>query len=383
MSSSGNGKSLRIGIACLSSLGGSSRAAVRLANALDDRGHRVTLFTLQGTVWPLAPGIIDRRLDDTAVLPDAPLYTAWSSEELERFIGMVIQSLNAHSFDLLHFHYALPFAAIIAGLKKRLGSEAPEMICTLHGSDLTGCVENAPALAHLRSHLSAAALVVTVSGFMKALCAKLLPDLCSVAVLPNFVEDDWSRGIRRTSLRDRPVILHVTNFRAAKGTPLLFEMILKLRRRIGARWLLVGDGPDAKELKDRLAGASAVEDVCFLGALPRPEEQFCRADLLLSTSRDEAFGIAILEAMASGVPVVAPRVGGIPELVEDGVTGILYDPADLDGAVERIADLLADPGRSMTMGYKAFDRSLDFRESRVVAAYEALYSEVLACRCGI
>lgn len=382
MSFSGSGKSLRIGIACLSSLGGSSRAAVRLANALNDRGHRVTLFTPQGTVWPLAPGIINRRCDSAAAVTDLPLHTTWSGEELERFIGMVIQSLDDHAFDLLHFHYALPFAAIIAELKKRLGAKAPEMICTLHGSDLTGCVGNAPALADLRSHLPTAAAVVTVSRFMKTLSAQLLPDLPSVDVLPNFVENDWSAAVPRASSKHRPIILHVTNFRAAKGTPLLFEMILRLRSRVCATWLLVGDGPEARDLKDRLVRAAVIGDVRFLGALPRPEEQFRRADLLLSTSRDEAFGIAILEAMASGIPVVAPKVGGIPELVEDGVTGVLFDPADMDDAVDRIADLLGDPGRSMMMGRRALERSLDFRASSVVAAYEALYSEVLECRCG-
>jgi N-acetyl-alpha-D-glucosaminyl L-malate synthase BshA len=358
---------------CHGTLGGSSRAACRLANALARRDHRVQLFSRVAPPWRLASDVQACVLHPGPGDLQAPLYWKWTEPDLEHFADLLAHALTQRRFDILHYHYVQPFAGLVQRLAARLGKAMPPAVGTLHGTDLTRCLGQTAASGLGAAGPVATRVLTTVSQHMGTLAGQLGPDLPTPRVLPNFVEDGWPGGPRHTV--SPPVMLHVSNFRAVKDVGLLARLFLAIRARTAAELWLVGDGPELPALRRRLERSSAAADVRYLGARVEPEAQFRAATLLLSTSQEESFGLAVLEALASGVPVVATAVGGVPELVQDEVSGLLFQPTDWEKAAARTVALLADPGRLEAFRRAGLARAAPLRESRVVAGYEDLYRE--------
>ena len=365
-----------IGQICHGSMGGSSRMACRLANALSRRGHIVHVFSRDALPWPL-----DARIEQHACRPagqdiEAPLYWDWTEADQAAFSGLLTARMTAQHFDILHYHYALPFAGLLGRVAGSLGKQMPFVVGTFHGTDLTRCLRDARAFSSIGRDLAVTGELTTVSEHMRKLAGSLPGRGPLLRVLPNFVEDDWpGAGFRPDlpALPGRPSILHVSNFRTVKDVGLLGRLFVAIHAQTDAELRLVGDGPEMPVLRRFLDASPAAAAVRYAGVSVQPDVYFRDATLFLSTSMEEGFGLAVLEAMASGLPVAATAVGGIPELVEDDVTGLLFDPDDFDRTVRRIVSVLGSPERLEALRRAAFARAEKMRESRVIALYEDLY----------
>jgi N-acetyl-alpha-D-glucosaminyl L-malate synthase BshA len=366
-----------IGQVCHGNLGGSSRMACRLANALARRGHEVHTFSFERIWWELDAQVAQHACRKSGHDIVAPLYWDWTEGDRASFGALLTAKLSEQQFDILHYHYAQPFAGIMQQIVMGLGERMPFTIGTLHGTDLTRCIDDRTALASLSRDLSATGELTTVSRHMGELSKCLLSTGLPVRVLPNFVDDEWPRPDARQPAgapsSARPVILHVSNFRTVKDVSLLARLFIRLHQETGAELWLVGDGPEMPALRALLDQSPAGAAARYLGAISQPALYFRQATILISTSTEESFGLAILEAMASGVPVVATAVGGIPELVENDVTGLLFDPRAFDETIARVVSLLGSRETRRAMRDRSINRAEALREARVIELYEDLY----------
>ena len=205
---------------------------------------------------------------------------------------------------------------------------------------------------------------------------------CDIRVIPNFVnaaEYQPARPSCRSALapEGHRVITHVSNFREVKRVRDVVKIFARIRRTVPATLLMVGDGPDRPEAEREAREAGVEEDVRFLGRLDSVASLLQASDLFLLPSQTESFGLAALEAMACGAPVVASRAGGIPEVVTDGVDGILEPPGSVEAMGRRAVELLRNPERHRAMVEAAIAKGKRFEADNVVPRYEALYAEVL------
>jgi N-acetyl-alpha-D-glucosaminyl L-malate synthase BshA len=381
---------MRIGIMCHSSYGGSGRIGLELAQELARRGHRVHLFTHTIPSGCLSPeaGVSVHCLDGNGGHLSR-LYLHWTDDELKALTARVLGMIATEGLDLLHFHYALPFALVAANLKSRLQAVAPLLVGTLHGSDVS-LYGRHPAWRSRLSHILRSLDGLTTVSFSHARLAAWVFRLSHPpVVIPNFVDLSCFRPAgangncrlnRPSPQNGRAKIIHVSNFRAVKDPLSMAAIFLGLRHRLEAELWLVGDGPELQMTQASLRRYGLERDVCVFGLTPQVAPLLQEADLLLMSSRNESFCLAALEAMACGVPVLASRVGGLPEVVIHGHTGLLYPWGATAQAADLAAGLLAEPGRHSEMSRNAAGHALNFGHANIVTAYEDFYRTLLARR---
>ena len=206
---------------------------------------------------------------------------------------------------------------------------------------------------------------------------------CNVRVIPNFVNleeyrlDPAARHERLAPAGHR-VITHISNFREVKRVKDVIRIFARIRRAFPATLIMVGDGPDRGEAEQEAQSLGVTESVRFLGRLDRVASILQATDLFLLPSQSESFGLAALEAMAYSAPTVANRAGGLPEVIEDGVSGILEPPGSVEAMGRRAVELLQEPGRYDAMRQAALTKAATFSADRIVPMYEALYAEAVA-----
>lgn len=369
--------SLRIGLLCHWGYGGSVRAAVGLAEGLVGRGHAVHLFARRAPLVDAVPRGVAFHPLLARPTPDAPrLDVDWSAEETDEAARRIAAVGRQHQLDVLHFHYGIPFAWLAVEAGRQTGSPRPRLVGTLHGTDVSryGLDERLGAmLARAMPRLDA---VTTVSRSHAALVRETWLDR-TPAVIPGFVDTERFRpapDVRR--LGRRPRVVHISNFRHVKNPQSVARIFVRLRRLIDAELWLVGDGECMPEVVQILRAGGVEGDTRRFGFRPDVEAILPHADALLLASRTESFGLAALEAAACGVPVVAPRLGGLPEVILDGRTGMLYDPGDEETAVHDLRRVLG-PDRRAEMGARASRWARRFAPAMVVPRYEALYRRVV------
>lgn len=372
--------SLRIGIVCYPTLGGSGVVATELAAALADLGHEVHLFTY-AKPHREARGVRCHLVDVAAypLLRFPPYDLALASK-------IVDTVEHVGPLDVLHAHYAVPHA-ISAFLAKAMLCERPfATITTLHGTDISVVGSDRSYATVTRFGLEQSDGVTAVSEALRRETLELLRIQRPIHVIPNFVDGSAFRPRVRAagaSLR----IAHASNFRSVKRPLDVVRVFALARKRVPARLSLIGDGPErgpALELAREL-GVRRFVDVHDPVAVP--VEELAAADVLLAPSELESFGLAALEALASGVPVVATRVGGLPEVVDDGETGFLLPLGDIEGLSDAVVRLLSDRPLRESFAARGRERALArFSKPAIVARYVAFYRETIARRrslgCG-
>ena len=378
---------MKVGIVCYASVGGSGIVATELAKALADRGHEVRLISSDP---PFRFGDFHAGLVFHAVqTPGYPLFR--EPQYLLSLANKIVQVSREFGLDLVHAHYAIPHAAAAYLARQILAASgdgvAPRVITTLHGTDVT-------LIGSDESYSETAAFCIDQSDGVTAVSESLrqdtlrdLPVRAEIKVIPNFLDCRIHRRISDAALAARyrgadpatRIVMHVSNFRAVKRPEAVVEVFRRIRARVPARLLLVGDGPELAPACRLARELGLGSDIDPIGEQEQVVPLLSVADLFLLPSTEESFGLAGLEAMACGVPVIASRVGGLPEVIDDGVSGFLHAPDDLEGMAASALSLLTDPARHAKMSAASLRTVHErFCADEIVPRYEAFYREVLS-----
>ena len=371
---------LRVGVVCFSTFGGSGVVAAEVAGALADRGHQVHVFSdeVPGRLDPARP-----RVHFHAVAPRAYPQLKHSPYTLA-LTSKIVDVARRDGLDIVHAHYAIPHAASAALARTVLtadpGGAVPRLVTTLHGTDIT-LVGSDPSFLPLTQYaIRASDAVTTPSAWLAGATFERLaiPASVQIDVVPNFVDAERFRP-RAPARRDVPVLVHVSNFRPVKRVGDVLAVFAAIRAERPARLRLVGDGPDRAGLAAQAAALGLAAEVEFLGEQIDLPSVLCDADLFLLPSETESFGLVALEAMACGLPVVASAVGGLPEVIADGQTGVLCPMGDVGAMAAATRRLLDDaPARARLGGAGRRRAQTQFRLDPAVDRYVDIYRRVLA-----
>jgi N-acetyl-alpha-D-glucosaminyl L-malate synthase BshA len=376
---------MKIAVVCYASVGGSGIVATELAKCLAARGHQIHVVSREQPfrLGDDQPGVVFHRV----VTPSYPLFR--EPQYVLSLSTKLVDLSRAEGLDIIHAHYAIPHAAaaflagqVLAGTERRV---APRVITTLHGTDIT-LVGSDPSFAPTVGFcIDRSDGVTAVSESLKADTYRGLPVTTDIRVIPNFLECSLHHRVEATALRtrlggpDRAVVMHISNFRPVKRIDAVVGVFARMRRSVPAVLVLVGDGPDLPRGLALARELGVAGDVVTVGEQEDVRAFLSAADLFLLPSAQESFGLAALEAMACEVPVIASRVGGLPEVIEDGVSGFLRSPDDLDGMAASGVALLTDRelhGRMAAAGRLVVQGR--YCSDRIVPQYESFYQEVLA-----
>jgi L-malate glycosyltransferase len=375
---------LRVGLLCHRGIGGSVRMAIELGAELARQGCDVRIFARSAPMGLKEPaGVKFHTLKKGAYdgTVTARLDVQWSRAELDDLVACVLSVVQAEQLDVLHFHYAVPFAEVLDRVGRAMGSRAPALIGTLHGTDVSIFGRRPRSRLALTSALQQLDVITTVSRSHAALAVRAFGLKMPPLVIPNFVDTDlfWPR-IDPGSAASPPRIIHVSNFRAVKQPGSMARIFVEVRRRLNAVLWLVGDGLGMPPVQAYLQRAGVYGDVRRFGLRMDVENIIREADVLLVTSRTESFCLAALEAAACGVPVVAPRLGGLPEVVADQQTGLLFDPGNEQEAADAIVRLLGDPALRAEMARNSVEQAQNLSAAAIVPRYLQLYRETIDLR---
>lgn len=361
----------RVGLVCHRGVGGSARVAVELAMQLAARGHEVHLFARSRPFGLPAQTRVVLHVLESGPGPCPRLDVDWDAGSVRRFVD----AIAAVPLDVLHFHYALPFARVAAEVKARLGPAAPAVVGTLHGTDVSVHARRERVAETLRADLAAADRITSVSRDHAELAHRTLDLAVRPEVVPNGI--DLGRFVPAPRVAPRRLrVAHVSNLRAVKRPQAMAKIFAGARARVKADLWLIGDGEGLPDVRATLAAAGCAGDLVTFGLRDDLERLLPHTDVLLVTSRTESFCLAALEAAACGIPVVAPRVGGLPEVVHDGVTGLLHEPGDDDAAAALLQRLLTDDALRGRLGAAAVARAVELSHEAIIPTWEALYRSV-------
>ena len=376
---------MKIGITCYPTYGGSGAVATNLGLELAERGHEVHFISYD---QPFRLAHFHERIFFHEVeMEDYPLF---KHPPYSLALAVALHdAVRKHELDLVHVHYAIPHATSAWGACEMLKGERDlKIVTTLHGTDITlvGLHPSFQAITQfsiLRSHG-----LTAVSDFLKRETVRdfSVPE-SRIEVVPNFVDTRIYRpGLepchRATLAPDgEKIVMHISNFRPVKRVEDVVEIFARVLGEIPSRLVLVGDGPDLPRARVKVEELGIRDRVVFLGEYTPVQELLSCSDLFLLPSGSESFGLAALEAMACGSPVVASRVGGLPEVIMDGETGYLCEAGDIDemaaASIKILSDdkhrkELSDAGRAFAVKH--------FSSECIVPQYEEYYRRILGSR---
>ncbi|WP_224364566.1 N-acetyl-alpha-D-glucosaminyl L-malate synthase BshA [Hyalangium versicolor] len=379
---------LNLAITCFSTFGGSGMIATEIGLAMAERGHRVHFIArelpvhLHGTRHPV---LFHEVTESTyPALQNSGTYPLALASKM-------IEVCQKERLDILHVHYAVPHATAAWMAREVLGPRAPRIVTTLHGTDTTLVGIEPSYLPITRFSLLRSDAVTTPSAFLRRATWEgfhLSPETVPIEVIFNFVDT-----VRHTPRRNRaglrrlfpelgdgePVLIHVSNFRPVKRIQDVCTIFAEVNRRLPCRLVMIGDGPEREGAERRLGELGLEERVAFLGNQEDFVELLAACDAFLLPSEKESFGLAALEALSCGVPVVASDIGGVPELVSHGETGYLAPVGDVSAMAARVLTLLRDAALWKACSHRAREQVLArFQRAPAIDRYEALYQRLVA-----
>ena len=376
---------MKIGITCYPTYGGSGVVATELGIELAACGHQVHFITYsqpfrltgreQGIFYHEVP------VSNYPLFEYPPYDLALASRMAE--------VAEYYDLDLLHVHYAIPHSVSALLARQMLAARGRHLpfVTTLHGTDITLVGLDRSYLPITRFAIEQSDGVTSISHYLRERTVKEFKIKREIEVISNFVNcdfyvpfspEDRVEKRKRYAAPDEKILIHLSNFRPVKRVTDTVEIFARVVEKVPAHLLLVGDGPD-RSAAEYLAHKKGIQDcVHFLGKQESVNELLPLADLMLMPSELESFGLAALEAMACRVPSIATKVGGVPELIEDGINGRLFPVGDVKAMADAATDLLLDPQKLEAMAIAARQTAQKrFCASKIIPVYEKYYERVL------
>jgi len=371
---------MKIAMVCYPTFGGSGVVATELGKALAARGYEIHFITYNTPVrlGSFKPGIFyhEVRVSDYPLFDYPPYELVLASK--------MVEVVKDHDIDLIHVHYAIPHASAAITAKKILAEEGISLpiVTTLHGTDITLLGKDISFEPVISFAINKSDAVTAVSEDLKKETNKLFGVNKEIEVVSNFfcpnhlnVEADEEFRLK-IAPDGQPILTHISNFRPVKRVLDVVKVFNKVLETRDCRLLLVGDGPD-RTAADKLCREFGIDHkVVFLGKVKNPIEPLMISDLFILPSEAESFGLAALEAMAAGLPVIATNTGGLPELVENGVSGFLCSVGDVESMASSVLKILStDEGFK---GYRSstLERAQTFQIDSVLPKYLNIYNNV-------
>jgi len=371
---------MRIGITCYPTYGGSGVVATELGIELAARGHDIHFISYAMPVRITeASGRIHFHEVEMLNYPlfDHPPYT------LALATAMTNVAVN-ESLDLLHVHYAIPHSVSAYLARAMLKPRRLPFVTTLHGTDITLVGVDRSYLPITRFSIEESDAVTAISSYLRDVTLREFDIRRPVEVISNFVNCDVFTPANEKCRREEfapngeKLLVHLSNFRPVKRVPDVVEIFARVRQEMPCKLLMIGDGPDRTVAEWMVREKQLSPDVIFLGKQNQVQDLLNCADVLLLPSEIESFGLAALEGMASGVPPICSRVGGVPEVFRDGVEGFLVEPRDVQTMAARAIEILSDPEKQAKMAHAARQRALrEFCSKSIIPLYEDLYRRVI------
>jgi N-acetyl-alpha-D-glucosaminyl L-malate synthase BshA len=375
---------VKVGITCYPTYGGSGIVATELGLELANRGHEVHFISYANPIR-LDPGIPRIHYHEVEV-SNYPLFQY--PPYCLALASRMAEVAESYALDLLHVHYAIPHS-ISAMLAQQMLAQQRRLpfITTLHGTDITLVGTDRSYFPITKFSIEKSDGITSISEYLQRRTVEVFGVQNDIRVIKNFVNCEIYRPRQDKSSPLVPpgekVLVHLSNFRPVKRVLDCVRILAEVRKSVPAHLLMVGDGPDRGPAEHLARDLGVYRNVSFLGKQDHVERIIPLAHVLLMPSELEAFGLAALEAMACGVPPVATRAGGVPELITDGVDGFLELPGDITAQSSHVIDLLSDDALHEQMAAAARLTALTrFCTSIVIPMYEQYYEEVCSVQAG-
>lgn len=372
---------MKIGITCYPTYGGSGVIATELGKALAQRGHQVHFisYALPFRLTGFVENVFFHEVEmSNYPLFEFPLYTLSLASKM-------VEVAEFENLDLLHVHYAIPHASSAYLAKNILKSKKDiKIITTLHGTDITLVGLEPSFLPLVKFSIEESDGVTAVSRFLKEKTLTNYNIEKNIEVIPNFIDTDLFKPGGACDFRKHiapggeKVLVHTSNFRQVKRVVDTIKILDKVNKEIPTKLILVGDGPDRYECEQLARQLNLIDHVKFLGKQEGLVEILNSADIFLIPSQSESFGLAALEAMSCGKPVVSSSVGGLPELIKHNETGFIAEIGDVDRMAKYVVDLLTNEKKYEAFSNSSRERALNkFDKSKVVPMYEEHYNNII------
>lgn len=374
------GEKMKIAIVCYPTHGGSGVVATELGVNLAQRGHQVHFisysspFRLRGFQQNIYYHEVDVSAYPLFKYPPYDLSLATKLMEVTKEVNL----------DLIHAHYAIPHATSAYLARQMMGGRGPKIVTTLHGTDITIVGKDASFFEAVKFSIEQSDGVTAVSRYLADRSKKEFSLEKEIRVIHNFIDIERFNGVVSNCSRklfapnDEKLLIHTSNFRSVKRVTDIIRILAEVRKKVPAKLLLIGDGPDRQASHELSIELEVHEHVHYLGTQDYIENLLACTDIFLLPSSEESFGLAALEAMSCRVPVIASRIGGLPEVIDDGVNGFLHPVGDVRAMAESAIKLLADDQLMDSFRAKAREKAIEcFDERRLVPVYERFYEEVI------
>jgi N-acetyl-alpha-D-glucosaminyl L-malate synthase BshA len=372
---------MKIGITCYPTYGGSGVIATELGKELALRGHEVHFisYALPFRLSHYVENIFFHEVEiSNYPLFEFPLYSLTLASKMA-------EVAEFENLDLLHVHYAIPHATSAYLAKEMLGSNKDlKIITTLHGTDITLVGLEPSFLPLVKFSIDKSDGVTAVSRFLKEKTLTNYSCESEIKVIPNFVDSDLFAPTSSPEFRKsiapagEKILVHTSNFRVVKRVADTIRIFDKVQKQIPSKLVLVGDGPDRSECERLCRQLELYDKVRFLGKQDGLVEILASSDLFLIPSQSESFGLAALEAMSCGLPVISSSVGGLPELVKHNETGYIAEIGDISRMAKYSIELLLNEKKYRLFSESARQRAVNkFDKNKVIPLYEDYYKQVL------
>lgn len=373
---------MKIGIVCYPTFGGSGVVATELGLELSKRGHEIHFITYN---QPVRLELLSNNVHYHEVnVPEYPLFH-YQPYELA-LSSKLVDMVKLHKIEILHVHYAIPHAYAAYMAKKMLQEEGIYLpiVTTLHGTDITLVGSHPFYKPAVTFSINKSDAVTAVSQSLKEDTLRLFDIKNEIAVVPNFIDlekynHSFTNCQRVMMAKDNEkIITHISNLRPVKRVQDVINVFYNIQKDVPAKLMLVGEGPEREHIELLCQKLGITDKVIFFGKSNEIDKILGFSDLFLLASQTESFGLAALEAMASGVPVISSNTGGIPEVNIQGVSGFLSNVGDVDDMSKNAIFILEDESRLKEFKKNARKEALKFDLHSIVPQYEVIYEDTLS-----